>query len=404
MNTDRILLLGCGTPTVHGKDQVRRAATQAQRRGITLVGADTADNLKRMEPGVLPETVELDTEDVEACLAWGAEKPDIQAVVTFRELCVESAAALADALGLAGNPIEAVRTIRNKDRSRAALRRAGMPQPEFAAVVNADEAAAFMARTGPGPWVMKPTDGMGSVGVSLVADESDLPRAFAAIGSTGAALLETFVSGREFSAEGVLIDRQPTVLGITAKTTDVGFVETGHRMPSGLDPDVAREAEHEVARALIAVGATHGIFHVEFWVTDSGIVLGELHVRPGGDFIHLLVEETRPGLEFFGTLFDDVLGRATTPPPPQTHAAGVDFLTFPLGIVRSISGWDGVVARSDVRGAGLYVEPGDELTEITCSSDRHAVIAVRGQDSAAVEKALSDARELVHVVTVAAEI
>ena len=396
--TDRILLLGCGTPTVHGRDQIRRAAAQAAARGITLVGADTPENLRRLEPGVLPETVAFDAEDAEATRAWVEGRTDFGAVVTFREMCVESAAVAAAALGLAGNPIEVVRTMRNKDRCRAALRRAGMRQPEFAAVSGAAQAAEFLARTGPGPWVMKPTDGMGSVGVSLVENEADLARAFEAVGSAGPALLETFVQGPEYSAEGVLVEGRPVLLGITAKTTDVGFVETGHRMPARLDVSVEQEAEREVVRALLAVGATHGIFHVEFWVTESGVVLGELHARPGGDFIHLLVEETRPGLELFGTLFDDVLGRPTAEPAKQTRAAGVDFLTFPSGVVRSVSGWPEAVAGPAVRGAGLFIEPGREIGKITCSSDRHGVIAVGGEDDEAVESALREVRGLIKVV------
>jgi phosphoribosylaminoimidazole carboxylase (NCAIR synthetase) len=400
MGSIRILLLGCATPTVHGQNQLRRAVAQAGSRGITLVGADTAQNLPRLVPGLITETVPLAAHDPEECAEWARTKPDIQAVVTFREMYVESAAVIAAELGLAGNTLDAIRTIRNKDLCRAALRRAGMPQPECAKVADIDEAKRFLAATGPGPWVMKPVDGMGSTGVTLVRAPGDLGRSFASIDTCdrpGQALLETFVAGREYSAEGLMLSGQPVLLGITAKMTGAGFVETGHRMPATLSAASARHAEREVSRALLTVGITHGIFHVEFWDTPRGIVLGELHARPGGDFIHLLTEETRPGCELFGALFDDVLGHRPGPFPPQTRSAGADFIVLPPGTVRSVSGWEDVLADPAVCGAGLFVKSGQQIGAVRSSSDRHGVIAARGKDLSEVNATLARVRDRLRV-------
>src|SRR5947208_194045 len=97
-------------------------------------------------------------------------------------------------------------------------------------VLGADTAAnlakADLARPH-GPWVVKPRDGMGSVGVSLVDSVDALPAALDLLPSGVPFLVETFVTGREFSAEGLLVGGRPTVLALTAKTTGAGFVETG---------------------------------------------------------------------------------------------------------------------------------------------------------------------------------
>jgi biotin carboxylase len=170
---------------------------------------------------------------------------------------------------------------------------------------SADDARLFMKAHEPGPWIIKPKDGLASLGVSLIRSENDVEQALAwltmtppgALGSiSGDApfLIETFVEGQESSAEGVMVNGTARVLAITQKETAAGFIETGHRVPATLNPAEERAATRAVTDALREAGITRGIFHVEFWAGSNGIVIGELHDRPGGDYIHLLVEYARP--------------------------------------------------------------------------------------------------------------
>jgi hypothetical protein len=399
MQKRRILVLGCASPTVHGRDELRRAVAQAESRDITLIGADTKRNLTRLAPGLVEETVQISAQDPKECIEWARTKPDIQAVVTFREMYVESAAAIATELRLSGNTPSAIQIIRNKDRCRAALQQAGMPQPTFTKVTGIEQAQRFLASTEPGPWIMKPVDGMGSTGVTQVRGPGDLEQSLKAIDKSerpGRAILETFVSGPEYSAEGVMVNGQPVLLGITAKTTQ-GFVETGHRMPAALPKGSAERAERDVRRALLTVGVTHGIFHVEFWDTPQGIVLGEIHARPGGGFIHLLTEESRPGCELFGALFDDALGHAPGPFPAQTRAAGADYIVLPPGTVRSVDGWNDMLTDPRICASGLFIEPGQQISAVNSSSDRHGVIVADGENLAEVNAILAHARDRLHI-------
>ncbi|QUQ63817.1 ATP-grasp domain-containing protein [Kutzneria sp. CA-103260] len=389
-----LLVLGCASVTPHGRDQMRRLSDQARRRGVHVLGADTAANLAKADLiGLVGETVAVDVHSPAAVREWAATRVDVGAVLTFREMCVESVAAAASALGIAGNAPDVVHTIRTKDLCREALRSWGFRQPECAVVVDADEARAFLARTR-GPWVVKPRDGMGSVGVSLVDSVDALPAALALLPAGVPFLVETFVTGREFSAEGLFIGGRPTVLALTAKTTGAGFVETGHRMPADLDDALARA---EVERAVTAVGLTHGVFHVEFWVDGTDVVLGEVHARPGGDFIHAMVEHVRPGLELYGALMDDLFGEPPLDLPAVTAAAGVEFLVLPPGEVLSIRGWDDVLADPAVIAADLSVRPGDVIGPVRGSADRHGVLVVGGPTAAAVERTL---RRLADTVSV----
>ncbi|MBW5420222.1 ATP-grasp domain-containing protein [Streptomyces sp. BG9H] len=388
-----LLVMGSTASTPWGRDQIRRLSTQARQRGLRLLGADTQDNLAAAgsEQPPMDETVSLDVHDVRACRAWAADnRGRIVAAATIRELSVLPTAWVARDLGLVGNDPEAVLRIRRKDECRQRLRQAGFPQPLTAECHDVREAERFLRETGTGPWVVKPRDGLAGIGVTVVNGSDDLagavakfdtlPAAMKPLGRPHSFLVETYVEGDEYSAEGVVTGGRPQVLALTRKGKGEGFVETSHRMPAGLDPATDAAAREAVERALTTVGITHGVFHVEFWVTASGIVLGELHDRGGGDFIHALVEHVRPGLTLYGMLLDDLLGRPPQPVPPATRAACAQFVLAPPGRLRSVHGWDEVAAHPSVIASHLQLAVGDTVPEAADSYTRPAVFVV-GTDS-----------------------
>ncbi|MEV5599009.1 ATP-grasp domain-containing protein [Streptomyces sp. NPDC052496] len=395
-----VLVVGCTSASAHGQDQLRRLAGQAASRNVRLIGADTPDVL-RTDVWRMPahETVPVELADPDALAAFAASRPGLAAVLTVKEGGVLPTAVLARELGVAGNDPHAVRTIRTKDLAREVLREAGFAQPACTVAAGAAEARAFLdERAGRGPWIVKPRDGMGSAGVSLVKTPDDLPAALEALGGAAPFLVEEFVQGEEFSAEGVLIGGRARLVGVTRKRTGHGFVETGHRMPAGLAPETEATACAEVARAVSAVGVTHGVVHVEFWITPEGdVVLGELHARPGGDFIHALVEHTRPGFSLYGALLDDLLGEPPSPVPAPGRAAGSRFLVFGPGRVRAVEGWERAAATPGLLAARLDVAPGDVLGAVRNSADRHGVLVAGAGSPEAVDAVLDEAQEALRV-------
>ncbi|KGM13847.1 ATP-grasp domain-containing protein [Cellulomonas bogoriensis] len=402
-----VLVLGCASGTAHGRDQMRRLSAQARRRGLRVVGADTPTNLDRagLRPGpavgaVVDHVVALDVHDPHACRSWAQGRADLDAVTTFREMCVEPTAAVAHQLDLPGNTPDATRTIRSKDLCREHLRAAGFRQPALAVVTDLAGAERFVTAHGPGPWVVKPRDGMGSVGVTLVSAADELPGALDRLPGGGAFLVEEFVSGRELSAEGVVVGGEPVVLALTEKRTTAGFVEVGHRMPAQVDPTQADVASAHVVGAVRAVGLTRGVFHAELWLTGQGPVMGEVHARPGGDFLHAMVEHLHPGLELYGVVLDDLLGTQQGPVPTVSgavRAAGAQYLTVPPGVVRAVTGWDGVTGDDAVLAADLAVGPGDLVGAVDGSADRPGVVVVGGATPADVDAHLTRLVGAVHV-------
>ena len=152
-------------------------------------------------------------------------------------------------------------------------------------------------------------------------------------------LIEEFQSGTEYSAEGVFVEAQPQVITLTTKhlmeEADC-FIERGHVIPALLPEPVSRRARQVVEAALRALGLVYGVFHVEFWIDGDRIVLGEVHVRPGGDYIHLMVELVT-GLELYGLVYDQLLGRVPDPSGWRIQGgAAILYFTPPAGRVLSI--------------------------------------------------------------------
>ncbi|MEV0224557.1 ATP-grasp domain-containing protein [Streptomyces sp. NPDC050704] len=401
-----LLLVGGARGASLGVDMVVRALAQARARGLRTHVTSRADAL-----AAAPEAVEaadavsvVDHGAPGETAAWAvretAQGARFDVVLALQEMAQVAAAETAEALGLFGNPAAAVRRIRTKDACRRALAEAGFAQPKVRLCEDAAAAREFLARSR-GPWIVKPRDAMGSLGVSLVTGPAKLPAAMELLPDNRPFLVEEFVDGPEFSVEGMFLGGAPKVLAITAKekVPPPYFVEVGHVLPAGLPERVRAEVERQVRGALRALDLRAGAFHVECWLTADGVVIGEVHGRCGGDWIHRMLEYVVPGLDLFGVLCDDLLRRGRGAGAPATlepvRAAAVRYLVPPPGRVVSIDGWERVRAQPDVLHAELTVAEGDVIRPVQRSGDRAGFVLVGAPNAS---RARERARELADAV------
>ena len=408
--TSQTLLLVCGARSVPiSLTMTAEALQQASARGIRTWVAAPADVLAATPTVFAAADVvsAVGFQDPQEGVAWvlrqvaEGERPD--AVFALQEMAQVTVAEVARAAGAPGNPPDAVRRIRTKDACRSALHAAGFRQPAVRLCAGAADAEAFLAEAllagSSGPWIVKPRDAMGSVGVSQVNGPAALPGAIALLPDTKPFLVEESVQGPEFSVEGVFIDGAPRILAVTAKekVAPPFFVEIGHLLPAELPSEQREEMERQVAAALTHLQLRAGAFHVELWLTPDGVVLGEVHGRFGGDWIHRMLHHAIPGLELFGLVYDDMLGRpidrdALAP----VRGAAVRYFTPAPGRLESITGWEQLLAHPALLHAELTVSPGDVIRPLHRSGDRVGLVVV-GADSAAQADEL--ALELISSVT-----
>ncbi|WP_067537913.1 ATP-grasp domain-containing protein [Nocardia crassostreae] len=402
-----LLLVGGARELRFSVDQAEAALAQAAARGIRTLVTSPVLAATPSIVAAADETAAMGFTDPEATAHWARRRvaagEPITAVLALLEMAQVTAADTAAAIGVPGNPPEAIRRIRTKDACRAALAAAGFAQPAVRLCASAADAAEFL-REHPGPCIVKPRDDMGSTGVSWISSAADLPAAMALLPGPGAFLVEEFVSGPEFSVEGIFQGGRPVVLAITAKETvpPPYFVEIAHTMPADLPETRYREIRETVSAALLTVGLRVGAFHVEVWLTPSGVVLGEVHARFGGDRIHTMLEYTIPGIELFGLIIDDMLGRPPASGPLEpTRGAAVRYLTPPPGTVVAIEGWEEIRAHPAVLHAELMIEPGAAIRPLRNSLDRVAMIVFGAETSARARELAAELAASVRFVTVA---
>ncbi len=368
----------------------------ARAAGLRTIVTETAERL-----AATPEVVDLadlavplDRRDIDGHIAWAAANRDVQGIVAaycFREWAVETTAAVAEALGLPGTPWAAARRVRDKFACREWLRVRGFPQPRGRMCRDSEEAAAF-CRELAGPWVVKPNNAHGSLGVTVVERIDDLPEAVAALPpeNRGWFLVEEFQPGAEYSAEGVFVDGEPRVLTLTAQVPLRGTLTMEElTMPAPLPAALDRRARGVVEDGLRAAGLTFGAFHVEFWVDGETIVLGELHNRPAGapQGMWIRMVEAVTGINMHTVVFDQILGR--TPSligRPRAASATLLDVFAPPGVVQP--GMADEVVRSDTDCLGLYlhVRQGERVGDVRQSGDVPAIVFALG-DSAAGSRA-----------------
>ena len=237
----------------------------------------------------------LDHDALIAAATAVARDHDIRGVYTYDEPYVVATALIADRLGMPGLTPGGAEGCRNKVRSREALTAAGLPQPRFAAVTTAEEAAAAAEEIGY-PVVVKPRGMAASIGVALVDDPAGIRAAFdradrssrsGPVAYHGGALVEELVDGPEVSVDGSVVAGEYRPLCIAQKQLGPApyFEEVGH-IVDGNDPRLTDPQLMELLRsAHEAIGAPYGITHTEIRFSSRGPVVIEVNGRLGGDLI-----------------------------------------------------------------------------------------------------------------------
>jgi carnosine synthase len=244
---------------------------------------------------------DVDAQAVLDVLRAADEQPD--GALTFWEDSVTVTARVAAALGLPGNPIEAVDAARSKLRTRELSARLGLPTPRAVRVRSLDELYAAAADIG-FPAVVKPEFGALAVGCvridsfamlpsvyRLVRDVVD-PEADVIFRAGNDLLLEEYLDGVEFDVDLVLEDGTCVFSSVSQNwpTAEPSFQETGLHSPPNHRRRAVRALVAFAAEAAREFGFRTGVLHIEAKSTSAGPRIVEINARMGGGPVHLIVE------------------------------------------------------------------------------------------------------------------
>ena len=252
--------------------------------------------------------------DEEACLAYAKEK-EIDGVLTAAtDYGVLTAAYVSEKMSLPGIPYEVAKVIKNKYLTRKCLFENHVDDTKQAYCVEMDTDMQALAEELTYPVMVKPCDGSGSRGASRVdrAEEFvDAAKTAIASSLTKRATVESFVEGREYGAETIVVKGEPHVLAIMQKwmTKPPYYAELGHAIPNDLSEEVENRAKECVAKAIKALGITSGSVNMDMLITEEGAVhIVDIGARMGGNLIGSHIIPLGTGIDYMGAMIRTAVG------------------------------------------------------------------------------------------------
>jgi biotin carboxylase len=400
-----LLVIGSGLK-VYREYLIRPIRRRAEEAGLDMV---LLNNLRpTWQSEYFDEVVVANVFDTRAMRAAAhqiAGRRRIVALMCWDEPLVLDAGLIAAELGVPGLSEAGVQGCRDKQRTRAELTAAGLLQPAFGLTYTLDEARETAARIGY-PVVLKPR-GMGaSIGVVLVADESEVDGGFRVALSASevdpgpyraCVIVERYASGPEISVDGAVHKGEYLPMFVARKQSgeEPYFEEVGHVVDAA-DPLLAdRDLMHLLARAHQALGVEDGITHTELRLTPDGPLIIEVNGRLGGDLIPFL-GRTATGIEPGEVLFDVATGQRPQLTATRRATAGIRF-GYPERdcVLRSVTlpaEAPGLVTAAPMAepGAVLRLPPGGYLA-------RHSFVVCEADDTPACLDRLGTAAALVEL-------
>ncbi|HEY6808679.1 MAG TPA: ATP-grasp domain-containing protein [Gemmatimonadales bacterium] len=382
--------------------------TAARRLDVDLtVASDFPSTFEQARPEAL---VTFDFSDparaAEQARAF-AERTPVRAVTGVDDDTAILAATIAKALGLRGNPVDAMAAARDKHRQRELLAAAGVPVPRFALhEIGGDSAVA--AAAAPYPCVLKPLRLSASRGVIRADDRAQFLTAHARLARILATpeaaacgeparryLVEEFIPGAELAVEGLVTAGALQVLAMFDKPDPLDgpfFEETIYVTPSRLPADAQRAIADCAAAAVRALGIAGGPVHAELRWNARGAWLIELAARPIGGRCSAVLRFGPDLVSLEDIILRHALGLPIESMEREPAASGVMMIPVPgAGVLREVRGQAEARTVPGVTDVAIAAHPGQRLVPWPEGSRYPGFLFARGESPAAVEHALREA-------------
>jgi len=306
-------------------------------------------------------------EALEVVLRSLKHKPD--AVLAVDDPGLELAARLNEGLGLAANPPEAVRRLRDKLAFRQMQKERGFLCPDFQHLASDADPAQLLGQLR-WPVVVKARRLSGSRGViradntreflqavNWVRDiQNKADRDAASLGL----VVEDFIAGREYALEGILDRGELSRLALFDKPDPLDgpyFEETLYVTPSRLPDRTQEEIHGTVQRACRSAGLITGPVHAEMRVNGEGVWLLEAAARSIGGLCGMALNHA------LGVTLEELILRSALNQPVALSAsregAGVMMIPIPRrGIYLGVQDLDSASEVPGITGIRITAQPG----------------------------------------------
>ncbi|OGP21349.1 MAG: hypothetical protein A2054_08135 [Deltaproteobacteria bacterium GWA2_55_10] len=289
-----IIILGAGVMQI---PMIKKAGEM----GLFVIATDKKPEAEGFAYADL--SVALDIKDARAHVEWALANRDehnICGVVAGADVAI-TAAAISNALGLPGIPVETAERSNNKWLMKQRWLADGIATPYAEEVVTLSEAKKAAAKVGY-PCMVKAIDNAASRGSRRIDSENELEAALIdakAHSTTGTALIEEFVEGDEQSVELIVHKGVHYRFGIVDR--HFGFqpfpIEVGHTNPTGLSMKAQEGFYNLVISAARSLDIEFGPYKADTIMTKKGPMILELPARLSGGFHSQYTTPLATGLE-----------------------------------------------------------------------------------------------------------
>lgn len=292
--------------------------------------------------------------DEEACLKFAIEHQVDGVLTAATDYGVLTAAYIAEKMGLPGLKYVSAQRIKNKYLVRKCLYESHVDDTEQAYEVNAETDIDDLAAKLHYPVMVKPCDGSGSRGASRVDFVGQLKNAcqYAMDGSiTHRAEIESFIIGREYGAESLVVNGEVHVLSIMKKwmTKPPYYAELGHAIPCGLHKEIEEKAISCVEKAIKALDLNFGSVNMDMLITEDGrVYIIDIGARMGGNMIGPCIIPYGTGIDYMAAMLQNVVGDPVDLSVHDHKAVATKLLAFGDGVINGFPNMDEIEREFDV--------------------------------------------------------
>lgn len=338
--------------------------------------------------------------DEEACLKF-AMRHQIDGVLTAAtDYGVLTAAYIAEKMGLPGLKYSSAQRIKNKYLVRKCLYENCVDDTEQAYEVNVETDIDALADKLCYPVMVKPCDGSGSRGASRVDQARQLKKAcqYAMDGSiTHRAEIESFIIGKEYGAESLVVNGEVHVLSIMKKwmTKPPYYAELGHAIPCGLPIEIEQKAISCVEKAIKALDLNFGSVNMDMLITEDGrIYIIDIGARMGGNLIGSHIIPYGTGIDYMGEMLRNAVGDSVDFFEGKKEAVVTRLLAFDDTVINNMPDMETIGKRYDIE-IYHHMKEGMKIHKYRTNLDGCGYIVAR--DSSVVtaeEKAINALNEI----------
>lgn len=280
--------------------------------------------------------------DEQACLEYAREEKIDGVLTAATDYGVLTASYIAQEMKLPGLNYDVAKLIKNKYRVRKCLYEHQVDDTEQAYEVDKETDLDELGRKIVFPVMVKPCDGSGSRGASRVDSATEFADACqkamnASI--TRRAEVESFIEGKEYGAETLVVNGEIHVLGIMRKwmTKPPYYAELGHAIPNDLPSAVEQHALQCVEHAIKALGINCGSVNMDMLITEEGkIHIVDIGARMGGNMIGPCVIPYGTGIDYMANMIRCAVGDEIDLRSAENKAVATRLLAFGAGVVKEL--------------------------------------------------------------------